>query len=245
MPVRIRLQRHGRKGRPIFSIVAADSRSPRDGRFIEKIGQYNPNTNPATIELDFDSALEWLQKGAQPSDTCRAILSYKGVLLKKHLLEGVKKGALTEEQVEERFDKWLEEKSQKIQDKSAAVAKSAEDKEKARVEAENAKSEARAEALKGAAAEQETEAAAEAAEGSAEEAAPIEEAAATEEAATEEAAPETEAVSEEPAAEASEEKEAEEVPAESAEAAEETPAEESTDEAAEADAPKEDEKASE
>ncbi len=240
MPVRIRLQRHGRKGRPIFSIVAADSRSPRDGRFIEKIGQYNPNTNPATIDLDFDSALEWLQKGAQPSDTCRAILSYKGVLLKKHLLEGVKKGALTEEQVDERFDKWLEEKSQKIQDKSAAVAKSAEDKEKARVEAENAKSEARAEALKGAAAEQETEAAAEAAEGSAEEAAPTEEAAATEE-----AAPETEAVSEEPAAEASEEKEAEEVPAESAEAAEETPAEESTDEAAEADAPKEDEKASE
>ena len=244
MPVRIRLQRHGRKGRPIFSIVAADSRSPRDGRFIEKIGQYNPNTNPATIDLDFDSALEWLQKGAQPSDTCRAILSYKGVLLKKHLLEGVKKGALTEEQVEERFDKWLEEKSQKIQDKSAAVAKSAEDKEKARVEAENAKSEARAEALKGAAAEQETEAAAEAAEGSAEEAAPTEEAAATEEAATEEAAPETEAVSEEPAAEAAEEKK-EEVPAESAEAAEEAPAEESTDEAAEADAPKEDEKASE
>ncbi len=240
MPVRIRLQRHGRKGRPIFSIVAADSRSPRDGRFIEKIGQYNPNTNPATIDLDFDSALEWLQKGAQPSDTCRAILSYKGVLLKKHLLEGVKKGALTEEQVDERFDKWLEEKSQKIQDKSAAVAKSAEDKEKARVEAENAKSEARAEALKGAAAEQETEAAAEAAEGSAEEAAPTEEAAATEE-----AAPETEAVSEEPAAEASEEKEAEEVPAESAEVAEETPAEESADEAAEADAPEEDEKASE
>ncbi len=240
MPVRIRLQRHGRKGRPIFSIVAADSRSPRDGRFIEKIGQYNPNTNPATIDLDFDSALEWLQKGAQPSDTCRAILSYKGVLLKKHLLEGVKKGALTEEQVDERFDKWLEEKSQKIQDKSAAVAKSAEDKEKARVEAENAKSEARAEALKGAAAEQETEAAAEAAEGPAEEAAPTEEAAATEE-----AAPETETVSEEPAAEAAEEKKEEEVPAESAEVAEETPAEESADEAAEADAPKEDEKASE
>lgn len=240
MPVRIRLQRHGRKGRPIFSIVAADSRSPRDGRFIEKIGQYNPNTNPATIDLDFDSALEWLQKGAQPSDTCRAILSYKGVLLKKHLLEGVKKGALTEEQVDERFDKWLEEKGQKIQDKSAAVAKSAEDKEKARVEAENAKSEARAEALKGAAAEQETEAAAEAAEGPAEEVSPTEEAAATEE-----AAPETETVSEEPAAEAAEEKKEEEVPAESAEVAEETPAEESADEAAEADAPEEDEKASE
>ena len=239
MPVRIRLQRHGRKGRPIFSIVAADSRSPRDGRFIEKIGQYNPNTNPATIDLDFDSALEWLQKGAQPSDTCRAILSYKGVLLKKHLLEGVKKGALTEEQVEERFDNWLEEKSQNIQDKSAAVAKSVEDKEKARVEAENAKSEARAEALKGAAAEQETEDSAEATEGLAEEAAPTEKAATTEE-----AAPETEAVSEEPAAEAAEKKE-EEVPAESADAAQEAPAEESTDEAAEADAPKEDEKASE
>ena len=239
MPVRIRLQRHGRKGRPIFSIVAADSRSPRDGRFIEKIGQYNPNTNPATIDLDFDSALEWLQKGAQPSDTCRAILSYKGVLLKKHLLEGVKKGALTEEQVEERFDKWLEEKSQNIQDKSAAVAKSVEDKEKARVEAENAKSEARAEALKGAAAEQETEDSAEATEGLAEEAAPTEEAATTEE-----TAPETEAVGEEPAAEAAEKKE-EEVPAESADAAQEAPAEESTDEAAEADAPKEDEKASE
>jgi small subunit ribosomal protein S16 len=240
MPVRIRLQRHGRKGRPIFSIVAADSRSPRDGRFIEKIGQYNPNTNPATIDLDFDSALEWLQKGAQPSDTCRAILSYKGVLLKKHLLEGVKKGALTEEQVEERFDKWLEEKSQNIQDKSAAVAKSVEDKEKARVEAENAKSEARAEALKGAAAEQETEDSAEATEGLAEEAAPTEEAATTEE-----TAPETEAVSEEPAAEAAEKKEAEEVPAESADTAQEAPAEESTEEAAEADAPKEDEKASE
>ena len=240
MPVRIRLQRHGRKGRPIFSIVAADSRSPRDGRFIEKIGQYNPNTNPATIDLDFDSALEWLQKGAQPSDTCRAILSYKGVLLKKHLLEGVKKGALTEEQVDERFDKWLEEKGQKIQDKSAAVAKSAEDKEKARVEAENAKSEARAEALKGAAAEQETEDSAEATEGLAEEAAPTEEAATTEE-----TAPETEAVSEEPTAEAAEKKEAEEVPAESADTAQKAPAEESTEEAAEADAPKEDEKASE
>jgi small subunit ribosomal protein S16 len=234
MSVRIRMQRHGRKGRPIFSIVAADSRSPRDGRFIEKIGQYNPNTNPATVDLDFDSALAWLQKGAQPSDTCRAILSYKGVLLKKHLLEGVKKGALTEEQAEERFDKWLEEKSQKIQDKSAAVAQSAEDKEKARIEAENAKSEARAETLKSAAAEQETEAAAERAEGPADDTAP-----------TEEAAPETEVVSEEPADEPAEEKEAEEVTAESADAAEEAPAEENADEATEADVPKEDEKASE
>lgn len=161
MPVRIRLQRHGRKGRPIFSIVAADSRARRDGRFIEKIGQYNPNTNPATVELNFDAALDWLQKGAQPSDTCRAILSYKGVLLKKHLLDGVKKGALTEEQVEERFDKWLEEKAGKIQAKSEGVAKSKEDKEKARVEAETAKDEARKEALQAQIAEEAPEEAAE------------------------------------------------------------------------------------
>jgi small subunit ribosomal protein S16 len=147
MPVRIRLQRHGRKGRPIFTIVAADSRSRRDGRFIEKIGQYNPNTNPATIDLEFDKALDWLQKGAQPSDTCRAILSYKGVLLKKHLIDGMKKGALTEEQVEERFDKWLEEKSNKIQSKSEGLAQSAADREKARIEAENARDRARQEAL--------------------------------------------------------------------------------------------------
>lgn len=161
MPVRIRLQRHGRKGRPIFSIVAADSRARRDGRFIEKIGQYNPNTNPATVELNFDAALDWLQKGAQPSDTCRAILSYKGVLLKKHLLDGVKKGALTEEQVEERFDKWLEEKAGKIQAKSEGVAKSKEDKEKARVEAETAKDEARKEALQAQVVEEAPEEAAE------------------------------------------------------------------------------------
>ncbi len=147
MPVRIRLQRHGRKGRPIFTIVAADSRARRDGRFIEKIGQYNPNTNPATIDLDFDAALRWLQNGAQPTDTCRAILSYKGVLMKKHLLDGVRKGALTEEQVEERFDKWMNEKLGKIQSKSDGLAQSAADREKARQEAELARDKARQEAL--------------------------------------------------------------------------------------------------
>ena len=147
MPVRIRLQRHGRKGRPIFTIVAADSRARRDGRFIEKIGQYNPNTNPATIDLDFDAALRWLQNGAQPTDTCRAILSYKGVLMKKHLLDGVRKGALTEEQVEERFDKWMNEKLGKIQSKADGLAQSAADREKARQEAELARDKARQEAL--------------------------------------------------------------------------------------------------
>ena len=96
MAVKIRLARHGKKGYAFYHIVAADSRAPRDGRFIEKLGTYNPNTNPATIDLDFEKALGWLQKGAQPTDTCRAILSYKGVLYKKHLLGGIAKGAFSE-----------------------------------------------------------------------------------------------------------------------------------------------------
>jgi small subunit ribosomal protein S16 len=171
MPVRIRLQRHGRKGRPIFTIVAADSRARRDGRFIEKIGQYNPNTNPATIDLDFDAALRWLQNGAQPTDTCRAILSYKGVLMKKHLLDGVRKGALTEEQVEERFDKWMNEKLGKIQSKSDGLAQSAADREKARQEAELARDKARQEALSAKTAETAADSEEAAAEESTEEAA--------------------------------------------------------------------------
>lgn len=171
MPVRIRLQRHGRKGRPIFTIVAADSRARRDGRFIEKIGQYNPNTNPATIDLDFDAALRWLQNGAQPTDTCRAILSYKGVFMKKHLLDGVRKGALTEEQVEERFDKWMNEKLGKIQSKSDGLAQSAADREKARQEAELARDKARQEALSAKTAETAADSEEAAAEESTEEAA--------------------------------------------------------------------------
>jgi small subunit ribosomal protein S16 len=122
MPVKIRLQRHGKKDYAFFHIVVADSRSPRDGKFIEKLGIYNPNTNPATIELNLDSALEWLNKGAQPTDTCRAILSYKGVLYKRHLLGGVKKGAFTLEEAERRFQAWLTEKEAKIQQKSERVA---------------------------------------------------------------------------------------------------------------------------
>ena len=133
MPVKIRLQRHGKKGKPFYWIVAADARSKRDGRSLEKIGTYNPNTNPASIELDIDSAVKWLQNGAQPTDTARAILSYKGVMLKNHLLVGVRKGALTEEQAEEKFQAWLEEKTTKVTDKETKLAK--------------AESEARAKAL--------------------------------------------------------------------------------------------------
>lgn len=110
MPVKIRLARHGKKGNPFYHIVVADGRAPRDGKFIEKIGTYNPNTNPATIDLSFEKALNWLTKGAQPTDTCRAILSYKGVMMKKHLLGGVAKGAFTEEQAEAKFAKWMQEK---------------------------------------------------------------------------------------------------------------------------------------
>lgn len=147
MATRIRLQRHGRKRRAIFTIVVADQRSKRDGRYIEKIGQYNPNTNPATIDLNFDKALEWVMNGAQPSDTARAILSYKGVLMKKHLIEGVKKGALTEEQVEEKFNAWLEEKENRIQQKREGLATASDSLKKARLEAEAEVNKKRAEAI--------------------------------------------------------------------------------------------------
>jgi small subunit ribosomal protein S16 len=218
MPVKIRLQRHGKKGKPFFWIVAADSRAKRDGRFLEKLGTYNPNTNPATIDLNVDHSVQWLQNGAQPTDTARAILSYKGVLLKKHLLEGVKKGALTQEQAEEKFSSWVSEKEQAVANKESKIA---EDKAKAKAEAlkaEQAVNEARIAAAEQAAAEEAApEAAAEEAapEAAAEEAAP--EAAAEEaapEAAAEEAAPETaaeeaapEAAAEEAAPEAAKEEE--------------------------------------
>jgi len=138
MSVKIRLQRHGRKGKPFFWIVAADSRSKRDGRSLEKLGTYNPNTNPATIDLDIDGAVKWLQNGAQPTDTARAILSYKGALLKNHLAGGVKKGALTEEQAESKFQAWVEEKSTKVSDKEGKLAKAEEDAKLAIFEAEKA-----------------------------------------------------------------------------------------------------------
>ena len=147
MPVKIRLQRHGKKGKPFFWIVAADTRAKRDGKFLEKLGIYNPNTNPATIELDVDGAVTWLQNGAQPTDTARAILSYKGALLKKHLAGGVRKGALTEEQAEEKFKAWLEEKEGKVDAKKDSLAKAKEDEKAKALEAEkevNAKREAEA-----------------------------------------------------------------------------------------------------
>ena len=147
MAVKIRLARHGKKGYAFYHIVAADSRAPRDGKFIEKLGTYNPNTNPATIDLDFGKALDWLQKGAQPTDTCRAILSYKGVMYKKHLLGGVAKGAFTETEAEARFNKWMEAKAGKIEAKTNKLATDAKSAEKARLAAEAKIKEERAAAI--------------------------------------------------------------------------------------------------
>jgi len=127
MAVKIRLARKGRKKLAYYHIVVADSRSPRDGRYIEKIGSYNPVTNPAKIELDFDKALGWLQNGAIPTDTCRAILSYKGVLIKKHLLEGIKKGAFDETEATRRFEEWMKQNEEKIEAKKLSLEKSHED----------------------------------------------------------------------------------------------------------------------
>ncbi len=147
MPAKIRLQRQGRKFQAIYSIVVADSRAPRDGKFIESLGQYNPNTNPATIVLDFNKALEWLQKGAQPTDTCRAILSYKGVLYKKHLLEGVRKGAFDEAEAEKRFQAWMTEKEQKVQTGRDKLKSAKENLEKTRLETESKIREERAQEI--------------------------------------------------------------------------------------------------
>ena len=147
MPVRIRLARHGRKHRAYYHIIAADSRAPRDGKFIERLGNYNPNTNPATIELNFDRALYWLQNGAQPSDTVRAILSYKGVLMKKHLLEGVKKGAFDEATAEQKFNEWIADKESKIQAKIDKLKAAKDSSVKEKLEAERKVNEARAQAL--------------------------------------------------------------------------------------------------
>lgn len=176
MSVKIRLQRHGKKGKPFYWIVAADARAKRDGKFLEKIGTYNPNTNPATIDLNLDSAVQWLHNGAQPTDTARAILSYKGALLKHHLDGGVRKGALTQEQADAKLAAWLDEKASKVDAKKDGLSK--------------AQADAKAKALK---AEQEVNAKRLAA---AEEAAKAAEAAAAEEAPTEEVAEEAPAVEE-------------------------------------------------
>lgn len=144
MAVKIRLARKGRKKLAFYHIVVADSRSPRDGRYIEKIGSYNPITNPATIELDFGKALGWLQNGALPTDTCRAILSYKGVLMKKHLLEGVKKGAFDEAEATKRFEEWIKQNEAKIEAKKSSLEKSQDDELGKRLSVEKSVNEARA-----------------------------------------------------------------------------------------------------
>src|SRR6056300_20647 len=192
MPVKIRLQRHGKKGKPFYWIVAADARAKRDGKFLEKLGIYNPNTNPATIDLDVDGSVKWLGNGAQPTETAKRLLSYKGVLLKHHLQGGVAKGALTQEEADKKFEAWLADKEKAVRSKVADLDKAkAEERAKA-IEAEKAVNEARekaaAEALAAAVAEEEAEAA-------------------TEEEATEAVA--EEAAAEESAEEASEEEKAE------------------------------------
>ena len=141
MATKIRLQRFGKKGKPFYHVVVADARAPRDGKFIERLGSYNPNTNPATIEINFEKALDWVNKGAQPTDTCRAILSYKGVMYKKHLEGGVKKGALTAEQAEAKFAEWLQSKEGKIEGKKDSLTKSKDEIKKAALAAEAKKKE--------------------------------------------------------------------------------------------------------
>ena len=144
MSVKIRLQRHGKKQKPFYWIVAADARSKRDGRYLEKLGTYNPNTNPATIELNLDQAVQWLHNGAQPTDTARAILSYKGALMKHHLDGGVRKGALTQEQADAKLAKWLEEKATKVDSKKEGLSKAQEAAKAKALKAEKAANDKRA-----------------------------------------------------------------------------------------------------
>ncbi len=173
MPAKIRLARHGRKRYAYYHIVVADSRAPRDGRYIERIGSYNPNTNPATIDLDFDKAIDWLFKGAQPTDTVRNILSYKGVMFKKHLLGGVKKGAFDEAEAEKRFEAWLTEKEAKIQAKIDRLASEKDQADKKQLDSETKIKEDRTAAIEAKNAELAAEVAAEKAEKEAEAAAKV------------------------------------------------------------------------
>ena len=175
MPVRIRLQRHGKKGKPIYWIVAADSRAKRDGRYLEKLGIYNPNTFPATVELNLERAVDWLQNGAQPSDTARNLLSEHGAMLKNHLINGVHKGALTEDDVNTKFEAWLKDKESKNETLQKKIDSEAEKARAAAIAAEKEVSAKRKEAAAAAVAEAEAEA---------------QEAPAAEEAPAEEAAPE-------------------------------------------------------
>jgi small subunit ribosomal protein S16 len=236
MPVRIRLQRHGKKGKPFYWIVAADGRAKRDGRYLEKLGTYNPNTNPATVELDIDQAVVWLENGAQPSDTARTLLSYRGAMMKHHLNGGVRKGAFSQEEADKRFATWLEEKQAKIQSKIDGL-----DQDKAkdlanRLEAEKVVNQKR---IADIVAEPEAEASAEEAEGEATQADEAVSETATEEVAT----PKVEATQVETAA--AEEAKVEETPAEETKAevaVEEAPAEEPKAEVAAEDSPAEEAK---
>lgn len=136
MPTKIRLQRHGKKRSSFFHIVIADNRAPRDGKFIEKIGTYNPNTNPASINIEFEKALSWLKTGAQPTDTVRAILSYEGVMFKDHLDRGVLKGAFSQDDADKKFEIWKKEKLSKIQSKIDSLEKSKSESIKSKIKAE-------------------------------------------------------------------------------------------------------------
>jgi small subunit ribosomal protein S16 len=181
MSVKIRLQRHGKKGKPFYWVVAADARSKRDGKYLEKIGTYNPNTNPATVELNLDSAVKWLHNGAQPTDTARAILSYKGALLKHHLDGGVRKGALTQEQADAKLTAWLEAKAGKVDAKKEGLSKAKADVKAKALKAEQAVNAKRVADAAAAQAEAEAAQVAESAEEVAEVEAATEEAPATEE----------------------------------------------------------------
>ena len=197
MPVKIRLQRHGKKGKPFYWIVAADARAKRDGRYLEKLGTYNPNTNPATVNIKLEDAVTWLEKGAQPTDTARTLLSYKGVMLKHHLNGGIRKGALTQEEADKKFAAWLEEKEGKIQAKKDGLSQTESDAKAKRLADEKAVSDKR---LSDAAAAEAEAAAVEATEESA-----------VEETQTADATEEN-AVEETPAAETTEEIAADEAP---------------------------------
>ena len=148
MSVKIRLVRRGRKKQAMYDVVVADARAPRDGRFIEKIGTYNPNTDPASINMDDNKAFDWVMKGAQPTDTVRAMLSYRGIMMKKHLQTGVNKGAITQEEADKKLEAWIEDKESKIQGKVDKLANAKADKKNATLEAEKKVSDARAEGLK-------------------------------------------------------------------------------------------------
>ena len=217
MPVRIRLQRHGKKGKPIYWIVAADSRAKRDGRYLEKLGLYNPNTLPASVELNLDRAVDWLQKGAQPSHTARNLLSEQGAMLKNHLINGLNKGALTEDDVNAKFEAWVKEKEGKNEVLKKKIDAEAEKAHAAAIAAEKEVSIKRKEAAAAQAKAQEEEAAA-----AENENAQTDDAAAPEAPEDETAEPTAEPAAEAPAEETS----AEEVTPAAEEQKEEAPAEE-------------------